>query len=237
MMIAKSALLLAALCLLPVSARSQDRGKGVIEIRAVLQDPVNPGREFFMQESGGAVGKLGLVPEGLSETQKVLPVKGVLALYDAGSVDPAKPGENLVASVRVPNGMNRAIMVVVPAGEGGKSAYRMVLIDDSAGKFPWGESRVLSLIGVETALQAGEHKIPLAPGKITRVPEVRRVNDFRMAQTNFYYKEKESWVAFTERQLQYLDGVRRVFIVFLTPGSKQPFVRTVVDTAPAVLPE
>jgi len=55
-----------------------------------------------------------------------------------------------------------------------------------------------------------------------------------MAQTNFYYKQAEEWVAFTERQLQYLDTTRRIFLVHLTPGSTEPIVRTIVDTTPEV---
>lgn len=40
---------------------------------------------------------------------------------------------------------------------------------------------------------------------------------------------------FTERQLQYLDAYRRIFIIHITPGAIQPAVTTIVDTAPAVL--
>jgi hypothetical protein len=58
------------------------------------------------------------------------------------------------------------------------------------------------------------------------------VNDFNMAQTNFFYKEADQWVAFTERQLQYLDSTKRIFLIYLTPGSMQPFVTTLVDNTP-----
>jgi hypothetical protein len=112
----------------------------------------------------------------------------------------------------------------------------MVLIDDSAKAFPKGEARALPLVGVETAIQAGEHRLPIHPGKITNVPPVRKVNEFNMAQTNFYYKQGETWVPFTERQLQFLDAYRRVFIVHVTPGALQPSVTTIVDTTTVVPP-
>jgi len=64
------------------------------------------------------------------------------------------------------------------------------------------------------------------------VPAVSKVNDFNMAQTNFYYQQGGSWVAFTERQLQFLDACRRLFIVHVTPGAITPTVTTIVDIAP-----
>jgi hypothetical protein len=105
-----------------------------------------------------------------------------------------------------------------------------LLIDDSAKAFPAGESRVLPLITVETAIQAGEHKLSVPPGKITKVSPVKKVDEFNMAQTNFYYKQGEAWVPFTERQLQFLDAYRRIFIIHATPGALQPTVTTIVDT-------
>jgi hypothetical protein len=37
--------------------------------------------------------------------------------------------------------------------------------------------------------------------------------------------------------LQYLDTTRRIFLVYLTPGSTQPFVTTIVDNATVAPPD
>jgi hypothetical protein len=111
----------------------------------------------------------------------------------------------------------------------------MVLFDDSAKGFPKGESRVLSLVTMETTLEAGELNLTIPPGGITSVPPVKKVDEFNMAQTNFSFQQSGSWVAFTQRQLQFLPAYRRLFIVHVTPGALQPAVTTIVDTAP-VLP-
>jgi hypothetical protein len=234
----KSLLMLAALWL-PLSADAQSsEGAPLIQIRAMLHDPVNPAAELFVPEKSGTVEKLNLVAASLSETQTVRTINGSLVLYKSATADLKKPQEGVAATVKVPANLKRAIAIIIPAQAGQNPAYRMVLIDDSAAGFPKGESRVLSLLGVDTAIEAGEHKLPVSPGKITNVPAVKKVNEFNMAQTNFYFKEGTSWVAFTERQLQYLDDFRRIFIVHVTPGSTQPFVSTVVDTAvPAAPPQ
>jgi len=208
-----------------------------VQIRAVLHDPVHPTADLFYTDKTGAVTRLNFRPQDLTEALSMLPVNGSLVLYDKAAIDPKKPEASLAASVKLPPEIKRALVLVLPAPAGLKPAYRMLVIDDSAKAFPAGESRVLPLIGVETAIQAGEHRLPVHPGKITNVPPVTKRDEYNMAQTNFYYKQGEAWVAFTERQLQFLDAYRRIFIIHATPGAIQPTVTTIVDTMPALSPK
>jgi len=223
--------------LLPMSGHAQQGGGALLPIRAVLHDPVNPVADLYLPDQTGQVVKLKLVGEGLSEVQIAQPANGSLVIFNKAGVDVRNPTASLAATARIPEGMKRAIVVVVPNAPGANPAYRMVLIDDSPGVFPGGESRVLSLVSFDAALEAGEHKLQLKPAAVTRLPEVTKVNEYNMAQTNFYYKEGDVWTPFTERQLQYLKEFRRVFLVYVTPGSTQPFVTTIVDTAPAEAPK
>ncbi len=211
---------------------AQEKDKPVpVKFRAALHDPVHPVANLFYTDATGEVVPLNFRPKDLTEALLTVPVNGSLVLYDKAAIDPDNPAASLAASVKLPPHIKQAIVVVLPAPAGKKPAYRMLLIDDSKKAFPKGESRVLPLIGVQTAIQAGEHKLPVQPGKITRVPPVRKVNAYNMAQTNFYYQNGGSWMAFTERQLQYLDATRRLFIVHATPGAMAPTVTTIVDTA------
>ena len=207
-----------------------------LRIRAMLHDPVNPVANLFYADKSGAAVPLEFRPQDLTDALFMLPANGSLVLYDKAAVDPENPAASLAASIKLPPDLKRAIVVVLPSRPGGKTAYRMLLIDDSEKAFPNGESLALSLLGVETAVQAGEHRLPIHPGKITRVPPVKKVNEFNMAQTNFYYQQGGSWVAFAERQLQFLDASRRVFIIHATPGALQPTVTTIVDTNLKVAP-
>jgi hypothetical protein len=203
----------------------------------VLHDPVNPVANLFYTDKSGAVVPLEFRPQDLTRPLLMLPANGSLVLYDKAAIDPENPAASLAASTKLPPNFKRAIVVVLPAPAGEKPAYRLLIIDDSAKAFPQGESRVLPLVGVETAIQAGEHRLPVHPGKITSVPPVRKVDEYNMAQTNFYFKQGENWVAFTERQLQFLDVSRRLFIVHATPGALKPRVTTIVDTATGAQPQ
>lgn len=224
-------LVLPALLLSAIAHAQQGEASGQVQIRAVLHDPIHPEAELYLPDPGGKIIPLILVPANLSALQTTLPVNGSLVLYDKAVVDPKNPQASLAATVRVPQNMKKGIVIIIPSPEGSKPAYRMVLIEDTPTAFPKGESRVLSLLPVETAVQAGEHKLPVKSGIVTSVPVVNRVNEFNIAQTNFYYKDGENWIAFTERQLQFLPQFRRIFIIYVTPGSTQPFINTIVDTA------
>jgi len=208
-----------------------------VRVRAVLHDPANPIADLFYPNISGAVVPLEFRPQDLTEPLLMLPANGSLVLYDKAAINPENPAASLAASIKLPINLKRAIIVVLPSPPGAKPAYRMLLIDDSEKAFPNGESRVLSLINTESAIQAGEHKLPVKPGKITAVPPVRKVNEFNMAQTNFFYQQAGSWVAFAERQLQFLDASRRIFIIHATPGAIQPTVTTIVDTVARAQPQ
>lgn len=214
-----------------VAATGAGSGEVALQVRAVLHDPVRPMAELYLGGKDGSMVKLPLTPGALTAPQPVFPLNGQLVVYDNPVVDPKAPETHLAAACKIPAGARRGILVLLPAGTGAKPPYRALFLEDSAKNFPMGESRVLTLLPVAAALEIGEHKLPVEPGKITRVPPVRSVNEFKRAQTNFYYKEDQSWVPFTERQLQYLDAYRRLFIVHVTPAAVQPSVSTILDTA------
>ncbi len=231
-MICKNPLWLLTILWLPTSLLAQKgAAPAAFQIRAVLHDPVKPQADLFLTDQAGGIVKLEFRPQDLSKPQLTLPVNGSLVLYDKATIDPKKPEASLAATCKIPPNAKRGVVVVLPSPAGSKPPYRMVFIDDSAKGFPKGECRVLTLLPVETAIQAGEHKLPIRPGVITNVPPVEKRNEYNMAQTNFYHKKGENWTPFAERQLQFLEGFRRIFIIHSTPGARSPTVSTIVDTA------
>ena len=218
-----------------VHAQQQEKPDPV-QIRAVLHDPLRATAELYYVNESGAPARLNFRPKDFSESLLMLPVDGALVFYDTDTIDPENPAAGLAARIGLPAGLKRAVVIVLPTAPDSDMPYRLLLVDDSAQAFPGGESLVLPLISVRTAVQAGEHRIPLEPGRISRIPAVRRVNEFNMAQTNFYYQHGESWIPFAERQLQYIAASRRIFIIHATPGALQPTVTTLVDTLRAGSP-
>jgi hypothetical protein len=235
-MIPKFILRILACAGLVFPAIAQDAAQPAVQIRAVLHDPMSPTAELFYPDATGHPTPLEFRPKDLTSPLIMRPVEGTLVLRDTATIDPKNPAAGIAATLKLPPDLRRAILIVLPAPDDSKLPYRLLLIDDSEKAFPKGESRVLSLIGVKTAVQAGEHKVPLDPGKISPIPSVRKVNDFQMAQTNFYYQHGEVWIPFTERQLQFTDACRRIFIVHATPGALQPTITTIVDTAMVTQP-
>ncbi len=231
-MIARKLILsITALGLFSTGHAQSDKDAPTIQIRAVLHDPAHPETELFIPDSSDGVEKLNLRRANLSPVQMTRPVNGAILFYNTATFDPEKPMENLVAMLKVPPGMNRIIVILVPNPPDSKFAMHAVLIEDTATGFPKGESRILSMIPVEVGIQAGEHRVRADPGKITRIPAVEKHNEFNIAQTSFYYKKDESWVVFTERQVKYSDKLRRIYLIVAPQGSRSPYVTTIVDTS------
>lgn len=199
-------------------------------VRVVLNDPANPSADLFYTDQVGAVSKLEFEHQNLSRPVMTQAVNGSLFFYDKAAIDPEKREKSIAATCKIPAGAKQGAVVFFPSPAGVKPAYRLVFIDDSAKGFPKGEARIITLLPIEAAIEVGEHKLPIHPGQIAILPPVKKVSEYNMAQTNFFYKQGEAWTIFTERQLQYLDGFRRIFIVQTTPGAAQPSVLSILDS-------
>ena len=216
--------------LLTLTAHAQEAAR--LGVRAFLMDPAHPAAQLYLRDTTGDVVKLSIASMELGKAQQTVPVNGSLVLFNTATFDPKTPQSAVAASIAVPKNMKRAIVIIVPAPANATPAYRMVLIDDSPAAFPQGESRILSLAPLETAMEAGEHKLPCKPAAITSAPPVKRLDPYNMAQTNFYYRKDGSWIAFSECRMKYLDEFRQVFIIYMIPGSTAPVLTTLIDQAP-----
>lgn len=218
-------------------ATAQESTTTTLLIRSVLNDPAQPEMKFFTGKPGDAMVALKLVAEGFGEPQKVQAENGNLYLFSTATVDKNNPQASLLATIKVPTGAAAAgslIVIILPSPKGTATPYSGIAIGDDARSFPWGESKAINLTPVEFAIEAGEHKLPLPPGKVTAVPKVTKVNEYNIAQTNFYYKQDNQWVIAAERQMQYANTLRRVFLIYKGPEAVAPDVRTILDRPPAV---
>ena len=228
---------IAALAAVP-SAYSQEAKSSAppLSVRAYLLDPSHPVAELYLKDAKGDIVRLNLAPGEIGKAQSTVPVDGSLVLFNTATVDPKNPQPAIAASVAVPKNMQRAIAIVIPAPANSEPARRIILIDDSSSAFPKGESRILSLVPLETAVEAGEHKFPCKPSAITRIPAVKKLDAYNMAQTNFYYKKNGSWIVFSECRMKYLDAFRQVFLVYPSPGGTAPLLTTLIDQIPKPAP-
>jgi hypothetical protein len=205
----------------------------MLQIRAMLNDPAKPDTRFFVGKVGEAMLPLKLAEEGLTDSQMVATENGSLNLFTSATVDQDNPLASLAATVKIPAGLSRLIVVILPLPER-TPPYRMVVLNDDAKSFPWGESKAVNLTPVDFALEVGDQKVLLPGGKITGVPKVTKLDEYNRAQTNFYYKKADQWVLASEREMQFIDTIRRVFLIYKMPGALAPDVRTIIDPYPPV---
>ena len=240
-------LLLAAAALLPHPARAQDdKAKATsatkLTVRAFLNDPTRPDATLFAADpdAPGRLIPLVLAPGELPAGQTVAVIDGKLSLHNNAKPDAAHPEATLIATATVPANLKQAIAIIQPRGDAKKPAppCAIVFIDDTLAAFPPGESRAVSFTTLPIAIQAGEHKLPIVPGKITNIPAVTKVDPYNMAQTNFLYKASptaaasDPWIPFSEAKMKYLRDYRQLFLCTLKPGAKAPTLVTLVDDTP-----
>ena len=199
-----------AACFLSSGVIRAATGDRVLEIRAVVHDPLGQAGELFVPAQGGGVVKLELGPKALPKAQRVRTVKGSLVLLRSEDVDPAAPGKQLAAAVRVPPKLKRAIAVVFIGSRDSSKGNKILLFDDSSSAFPKGSSRLVNATSLELGIEAGEHKLGVKPWKTLLIPPVTRKDSYNMAQTSVFYRKKKSWVAFVERKLKYIDTAGRI---------------------------
>lgn len=229
-MVTHKTLLLLTLLYVSENVYAEEPTTVPIQLRAVLHDTMKSTANLFVSGDDGNAVRVEFRQKDLTRPFTAQTLDGTLSLYDTAIFDFNKPNLGLAATCKIPVGTKRGIIIILPSPADAKPAYRIVFIDDSAKAFPKGESRILALFPSETAIEVGEHKIPILPGKITRIPPVEKVNDFYVAQTNLYYKQSEKWISFSHLQMQYLDKIRRIFIVYATPKTNDPCVITISDT-------
>ncbi|MES2475913.1 MAG: hypothetical protein V4640_09035 [Verrucomicrobiota bacterium] len=198
-----------------------------IQIRALLNDSVNRA-DFYFGTPGKAMTQVELAVEGLTQPQKITPVGGVLNLFDSAQVTAANAKTHLAATMKVPAGSKSLIVIIVPVADQ-KPPYRMVAIPDDARSFPWNTNKVVNLTSMECLLEIGEMKLDLPADKVTDVPKLTHKGDTNQLQTNFSYKQNEQWQLATERRLQYVDNLRRIFVIHKQPQALGPEVRTIQD--------
>lgn len=222
----------AAAWIIPLAASAQEASADKLTIRAFLNDPANPVTELFAPDSPDRLIPLVLAPGELPAGQAVAVIDGKLNVYTTAKADPA----SLLATATVPPDLKRAIAIIQPRGDTKKPPCSIVFVDDSIAAFPPGASRAISFTTLPIALQAGEHKIAITPGKITSVPPVVKVDAYNMAQTNFLYKAGQSWVPFNETKMKYLKEYRQIFICAVRPATKIPTLVTLLDDTPKSTP-
>ncbi|MCX6878641.1 MAG: hypothetical protein NTW21_33230 [Verrucomicrobia bacterium] len=214
-----------------LAASAQPDATAKVRIRAVLHDPMKPFAEMYVRSAAGALVRLNLAMEGLTEPQLVTVSKGFLQLYSSATIDAAKPQANLLASVSIADGVKQAIIFIVPAGEKEKLPYKLMVLNDSVAAFAKGESRVINMTQLPLAIKAGEHAKEVPPARIVAVPPVTKVNALNQAQTLFYRKVDQDWILLSERPMQYTATLRNIFLMYLMPNVDEPQIRTLIDTS------
>jgi len=162
----------------------------------------------------------------------------VFSVEDPDSKDEKKPYRP-VGTAKVP-ASTQILFLFLPPAKGSKLPYRVLALPDDLRAAPWRSVRLLNIASVPTRFNLGEFSGKkaklLAPGKMTIVPRVRKVNNFNKYNVVIEVQGKHGFVGVSNTRWSSVAGKRDLAIAYIDPKTHRPIVNLYPDIKPADLP-
>ncbi len=176
---------------------------------------------LFVADAEGKTVECELPTESLSD-----PVG--LPVVEQSLVFRKEPEGKPVAKARVPRGVNRALVILLPSADPDQT-FRPLILEDSEKAFPPDGAMVVNLYGEDIRFILGEHRKQLKPGQHVGLERPAQRNNFNMAPATFQFKTTKGWRSAYESMIRFPGDQRHLFITILEPRSKRPRIVTIRD--------
>lgn len=157
---------------------------------AIPQDLENPVSVLI----GKDLTEVTLSKRSVSEPVKI-PVDGIIKIVRQvpNPADPAKPAYLTLAQARIPEGMNKALIILIPAKKSESGLLYHCKVQTLA-KFKGGDYLYLNLSPMNIAVQMGDTKIALKPGSTT-IHEASSLTKSTNTPVSYHYfnAKQEKW--------------------------------------------
>lgn len=176
---------------------------------------------LFVVDSEGKPFECQLPTESLSKPTALPVVEQQLVFRKEPEGEP-------VARGRVPKGLNRALVILLPSNDPDE-AFQPLILEDSENSFPPDGAMVVNLYGEDIRFILGEHRKQLRPGQNVGLKRPDQRNNFNMAAVTFQFKTTKGWRSAYESMVRFPGDQRHLFITILEPRSKRPRIVTIRD--------
>jgi len=190
-------------------------------------------------EKGGML-EVPLYTTDYSELRKMKIKNGiaVFSVEDPDSKDEKNP-YRAVGSAKVP-ASSQILFVFLPPAKGSKLPYRVIALPDDLRAAPWRSVRLLNIAPVAARFNLGEFSGKnaklLAPGKMTIVPRIRKLNKYNRYNVLIEFQMKNKFVGVSNTRWSSVKGKRDLAIAYIDPKTHRPVVNLYPDIQPAKLP-
>lgn len=153
---------------------------------------------------------------------------GVIQLHAHGEPDAnGEPTRIPVASARVPNGIDRALIVLLPNAPDAPTPYRAIAFDHNHRAFPLGTYRILNLSAFPVRGAIGSQRVAVQPGQ--KADLALRGQPGSVVPVRFEYFENESWALLTETRSAVREDRRWLLCLYRDPANGRFNMRSIPD--------
>ncbi len=143
-----------------------------------------------------------------------------------------------VAEAMFPDGMKSVLLIFYRQGSGNEDAvegesvnpeWKVLVVDDSAGRYPKGGGLIANCNPTEARYSVGSKQevVPSCDSRTFGMPEVR--DEFNMASVKVEVRDGEHWKLASESSLRFLPGIRYMIISYPDLRSGRSRVEIVRD--------
>lgn len=152
----------------------------------------------------------------------------VLPVVEQSLVFRKDPDGQPIATGRVPRGMAKALVILLPSSDPDET-FQPLILEDSGKSFPADGAMVVNLYAEDIRFIIGEHRKQLKPGQNVGLERPAERNNFNMAAVNFQFKTTKGWRSAYESMIRFPGEQRHLFITIVEPRSKRPRIVTIRD--------
>jgi hypothetical protein len=162
-----------------------------------------------------------------------IPVEGDSAVFHRTPVDDPKVVPAPAAKVRIPKGVDKALVILVPAAKGAAEPYQAVLVDHGQ-RFPLGTYRVVNFSRKAIRGAIGRSYVEAASGGMTDLElkgEAGTVQGVR-----FEFQDEGRWNRLTETRCAVRKDRRWLLCVYQDPVTRRMNMKSIPDRTQLLVP-
>jgi hypothetical protein len=213
----------------------------LIEVRTLCFQHIGDIKKVLVPGTeAGVMTEVPLYISSYSLPQKLKVKEDTVAFVIPDATPENASGHRVIAQAKVPADSTRVLFLFLPGEDPVKEPYKVVTFADDTRTFPWGSVRLINLSKVPVRFHLGEfsgdNAKTLAPGKLTVIPKVRKLNEFNQYNVLIEFQGTEGFVPVSNTRWKTVDGKRDLAIAFVDPAGNRPVVNLYEDIEPAKLP-
>jgi hypothetical protein len=187
-----------------------------------------PGLETIEVRAGESQRAVRLSTANITPSERLMVTQGVASLHGKSAAASGQPSPSIVGKVKIPDSIQKALIVMIPAAANAAEPYHCVVLDQDQREFPLGTYRVINISPFPIRGAIGKSYVEAKPGAITGL--ALQGSPGTILPARFEYSENSAdWSRLTETRCAVRDDRRWILCVYQDPKTKRMNMRSIPD--------